>query len=195
MFKKVILIIIFLGICSNIVYPIIIDTDNTKGLYINGSCYIYYRPANYLENIESSWFSTEWFNDIGTAFSKGWNEVSLNANMFYRIPLWNPNKVLFADTTSEYNLFDKTKFEVGIEDRLGITGNVLSAYMNFVPINFFSFRVRGGMLYYSTLVEYHGFYAFDSADVEYNTDVFYNIQAETKTGYFFEIEPTLKFAV
>ncbi len=194
MLKKIALIIIFVNICSTNIYSMIINTNNTRGLYFSGSGYVYYYPNNNHWEFEGSGIE-EFFRDLFEGFTKGWKEASLNPSFFYRMPLWNPDKVLFADSYFAYDLFSNTKFEAGIVNNFGITGNVASAYIDFIPVNFFSIKARVGSIYYSTLVEYHGFYEFDTPDAEYSVDIFYDTEAQEKFGYFFEIEPTLSFDI
>lgn len=198
MFKRVALAIILISVCSNNIYSMIVSTNNTRGLYINGSVHTYYHFGNYydIEGFGSKDFVTgltDFFGDVWAGFIQGWQEASLNVHLFYRMPLWNPEKILFEDTRFAYDLFSNSKLEFGIGDDLGITGNVASAYIEFVPINFLNLRFRIGSIYYNALPEYHGFYVFDSLEDDYSIDVFYEREGEKKAGYFFEIEPTLTF--
>ncbi len=185
MYKKIIVAIILINISPLFVYSMI-DTNNTRGFYFDTSLYGRYEPGD-----GGNWSFTDFRLDNGHWANGGWF-----LSFFYRKPIREVDlEIVDLDSENGKSWFNNTKLEFGLSNALGIEGDTLEAYIEVVPVDFFSIKARIGGVLYSTWLNGLGFYTFESASADYNHSVFADTSAEEKIGYFVEVSPTFKLDI
>ncbi len=108
----------------------------------------------------------------------------LKSGLKYRLPL----------VKKEGILWESTKIEMGIQNELSPTDDLLALRLCFVPIAFFELTLQGGPYVMYRHLGF-GYCNWEGPDVFYDYDDMENVPRHTETGYWFSIAPALKLKV